>query len=79
MANRELTRPLGQSCQKKEKEYMEALESFNEKNKENARLGTTFSDSSSSSLFTFSWLVTESGRQRMKKLEELNKIMESIS
>ncbi|KAL3581298.1 hypothetical protein D5086_015630 [Populus alba] len=62
-----------------EKEYMEALESFNEKNKENAQLGTTFSDSSSSSLFTFSWLVTESGRQRMKKLEELNKIMKSIS
>lgn len=59
---------------------MEALESFNEKNKENARLGTTFSDSSSSSLFTFSWqLLTESERQRMEKLEELNKIMESIS
>uniref|UniRef100_A0A2K1ZAJ6 Uncharacterized protein n=1 Tax=Populus trichocarpa TaxID=3694 RepID=A0A2K1ZAJ6_POPTR len=47
MANRELKRPLGQSCQKKEKEYKEALESFNEKNKEKARLGTTFSDSSS--------------------------------
>ncbi|KAJ6909162.1 hypothetical protein NC652_020210 [Populus alba x Populus x berolinensis] len=29
----ELKRPLGQSCQKKEKEHKKALESFNEKNK----------------------------------------------
>ncbi|XP_042509205.1 uncharacterized protein LOC122084845 [Macadamia integrifolia] len=37
--NREL-KPLGQSCQKKEKEYKEALEAFNEKNKEKAQLIT---------------------------------------
>ncbi|KAJ6901669.1 hypothetical protein NC651_019439 [Populus alba x Populus x berolinensis] len=74
-----LTDPFGDRCCD-EKEYQDALESFNEKNKEKARLGTTFSDSSSSSLFTFSWqLLTESERQRMEKLEELNKIMESIS
>nr|XP_011469170.1 PREDICTED: uncharacterized protein LOC101299716 isoform X2 [Fragaria vesca subsp. vesca] len=40
MVNREL-KPLGLGCQKKEKEYKEALESFNEKNKEKAQLVTT--------------------------------------
>ncbi|KAF9674970.1 hypothetical protein SADUNF_Sadunf10G0183100 [Salix dunnii] len=66
MANKEL-KPLGQSCQKKEKEYKEALEAFNEKNKERAQLVATLME-----------LLTESEKQRMKKLEELNKIMESI-
>ncbi|XP_043689045.1 uncharacterized protein LOC122640019 isoform X2 [Telopea speciosissima] len=37
--NKEL-KPLGLSCQKKEKEYKEALEAFNEKNKEKAQLIT---------------------------------------
>ncbi|KAL9388420.1 hypothetical protein Peur_017025 [Populus x canadensis] len=66
MANKEL-KPLGQSCQKKEKEYKEALEAFNEKNREKAQLVATLME-----------LLTESEKQRMKKLEELNKIMESI-
>ncbi|KAJ6892578.1 hypothetical protein NC651_025701 [Populus alba x Populus x berolinensis] len=66
MANKEL-KPLGQSCQKKEKEYKEALEAFNEKNREKAQLVGTLME-----------LLTESEKQRMKKLEELNKIMESI-
>ncbi|KAG8488594.1 hypothetical protein CXB51_016517 [Gossypium anomalum] len=35
--NREM-KPLGQTCQKKEKEYKEALEAFNDKNKEKAQL-----------------------------------------
>ncbi|EOY19096.1 hypothetical protein QUC31_006241 [Theobroma cacao] len=66
MANREL-KPLGQSCQKKEKEYKEALEAFNEKNKEKAQLVTTLME-----------MLTESERLRMKKLEELSKNIESI-
>ncbi|KAG5237848.1 hypothetical protein OIU76_012644 [Salix suchowensis] len=66
MAYKEL-KPLGQSCQKKEKEYKEALEAFNEKNKERAQLVATLME-----------LLTESEKQRMKKLEELSKIMESI-
>ncbi|KAK9266412.1 hypothetical protein L1049_025269 [Liquidambar formosana] len=37
IVNREL-KPLGQSCQKKEKEYKEALEAFNEKNREKTQL-----------------------------------------
>ncbi|KDP45007.1 hypothetical protein JCGZ_01507 [Jatropha curcas] len=67
LANREL-KPLGQSCQKKEKEYKEALEAFNEKNKEKTQLVTTLME-----------LLTESERMRMKKLEELSKNVESIS
>ncbi|KAJ6720154.1 RAB6-INTERACTING PROTEIN GORAB [Salix viminalis] len=66
MAYKEL-KPLGQSCQKKEKEYKEALEAFNEKNKERAQLVATLME-----------LLAESEKQRMKKLEELSKIMESI-
>ncbi|XP_021299419.1 uncharacterized protein LOC110428067 [Herrania umbratica] len=66
MTNREL-KPLGQSCQKKEKEYKEALEAFNEKNKEKAQLVTTLTE-----------MLTESERLRMKKLEELSKNIESI-
>ncbi|KAF2318389.1 hypothetical protein GH714_006434 [Hevea brasiliensis] len=65
MANKEL-KPLGQSCQKKEKEYKEALEAFNEKNKGKAQLVTTLME-----------LLTESERLRMKKLEELSKNVES--
>ncbi|KAM1811500.1 hypothetical protein FF1_028083 [Malus domestica] len=64
MANREL-KPLGLSCQKKEKEYKEALESFNEKNKEKAQLVTTLTE-----------LLTESEKLRMQKLEELSKNIE---
>ncbi|OAY63074.1 hypothetical protein ACMD2_24096 [Ananas comosus] len=37
VVNREM-KPLRQSCLKKEKEYKEALEAFNEKNKEKAQL-----------------------------------------
>ncbi|XVE75541.1 hypothetical protein DITRI_Ditri12bG0101900 [Diplodiscus trichospermus] len=66
MANREL-KPLGQSCQKKEKEYKEALEAFNEKNKEKTQLVTTLME-----------MMTESEKLRMKKLEELSRNMESI-
>ncbi|KAG2286098.1 hypothetical protein Bca52824_045702 [Brassica carinata] len=39
--NREL-KPLGQSCQKKEKEFKEALEAYNEKNKEKAMFVSKF-------------------------------------
>ncbi|RWR82363.1 RAB6-interacting golgin isoform X1 [Cinnamomum micranthum f. kanehirae] len=65
-ANREL-KPLGYNCQKKEKEYREALEAFNEKNKEKAQLITKLME-----------LVSESERLRMKKLEELSKNIESL-
>ncbi|KAF9596820.1 hypothetical protein IFM89_013606 [Coptis chinensis] len=64
--NREL-KPLGQSCQKKEKEYKEVLEAFNEKNKEKAQLITRLME-----------LVGESERMRMKKLEELSKNIDSL-
>lgn len=64
--NREL-KPLGQSCQKKEKEYKEALEAFNEKNKEKVQLIGKLME-----------LVSESERLRMKKLEELSKNIDSI-
>ncbi|GMY23349.1 isoform 4 of rab6-interacting golgin [Fagus crenata] len=67
MANRDL-KPLGQSCQKKEKEYKEALEAFQEKNKEKSQLITTLME-----------LLTESEKLRMKKLEELSKNIESIN
>ncbi|TXG49355.1 hypothetical protein EZV62_025230 [Acer yangbiense] len=66
MANREL-KPLGQSCQKKEKEYKEAIEAFNEKNKEKAQLVAALME-----------MLAESERLRMKKLEELNKNIESM-
>ncbi|KAF3954731.1 hypothetical protein CMV_019964 [Castanea mollissima] len=67
MANRDL-KPLGQSCQKKEKEYKEALEAFQEKNKEKTQLIATLME-----------LLTESEKLRMKKLEELSKNVESIN
>ncbi|XP_059665981.1 uncharacterized protein LOC132311859 [Cornus florida] len=66
MANREL-KSLGQSCQKKEKEYKEALEAFQEKNSEKAQLTTTLLE-----------MVNESEKWRMKKLEELSKILNPV-
>ncbi|XP_059667481.1 uncharacterized protein LOC132312930 isoform X1 [Cornus florida] len=67
--NKEL-KPLGQSCQKKEREYKEALEAFNEKNKEKVQLITR--------LMEMDQLVSESERLRLKKLEELSKSIETI-
>ncbi|KAK4396483.1 hypothetical protein Sango_1484900 [Sesamum angolense] len=64
--NKEL-KPLGQTCQKKEREYKEALEAFNEKNKEKVQLITRLME-----------LVSESERLRLKKLEELSKNIETI-
>ncbi|KAH7561195.1 hypothetical protein ACOSQ2_016410 [Xanthoceras sorbifolium] len=64
--NKEL-RPLGQSCQKKEREYKEALEAFNEKNKEKAQLLSKLME-----------LASESEKLRMKKLEELSKNVELL-
>lgn len=60
-------KPLGQTCQKKEREYKEALDAFNEKNKEKVQLITRLME-----------LVSESERMRMKKLEELSKSIETI-
>lgn len=62
--NKEL-KPLGLTCQKKEKEYKDALEAFNEKNKEKVQLITRLME-----------LVSESEKLRMKKLEELSKSIE---
>ncbi|KAF3578435.1 hypothetical protein DY000_02034556 [Brassica cretica] len=59
--NREL-KPLGQSWQKKEKEFKEALEAYNDKNKEKAMFVSKLVE-----------LVTESEKLRMTKLEELSK------
>ncbi|KAL6336811.1 hypothetical protein AAG906_036125 [Vitis piasezkii] len=64
--NRDL-KPLGQSCQKKEKEYKDALEAYNEKNKEKVQLISKLME-----------LVSESERLRMKKLEELSKNIDSM-
>ncbi|XP_062186177.1 uncharacterized protein LOC133889732 [Phragmites australis] len=64
--NRRL-KPLGKSCVKKEKEYKEVLEAYNEKNKEKALLVNRLIE-----------LVSESERMRMKKLEELNKTVDSL-
>ncbi|KAH1078603.1 hypothetical protein AAZX31_19G177600 [Glycine max] len=64
--NKEL-KPLGHTCQKKEKEYKDALEAFNEKNREKVQLITKLME-----------LVSESERLRMKKLEELSKNIDSI-
>ncbi|KAJ9553731.1 hypothetical protein OSB04_017776 [Centaurea solstitialis] len=63
-ANRKV-RSLGQSCQKKEKEYRDAMEAFHMKNNEKNQLTITLVE-----------LVKESEKCRMKKLEELNKIMD---
>ncbi|XP_039042049.1 probable DNA double-strand break repair Rad50 ATPase isoform X3 [Hibiscus syriacus] len=67
--NKEL-KPLGNTCQKKEREYKEALEAFNDKNKEKVQLITK--------LMEIEQLVSESERLRMKKLEELSKNIDSI-
>lgn len=64
--NKEL-KPLGQTCQKKEKEYKDALEAFNDKNKEKVQLISRLME-----------LVSESERLRMKKLEELSKCIETF-
>ncbi|KAK2970576.1 hypothetical protein RJ640_030949 [Escallonia rubra] len=64
--NKEL-KPLGQTCQKKEREYKEALEAFNEKNREKVQLITRLME-----------LVSESEKLRMKKLDELSKSIETI-
>ncbi|KAK6144235.1 hypothetical protein DH2020_021055 [Rehmannia glutinosa] len=64
--NRDL-KPLGLSCQKKEKEYKEALEAFNEKNREKGQLVAKLVE-----------LVTESEKLRLKKLEELCKNIDSL-
>uniref|UniRef100_A0A7N0RGK8 RAB6-interacting golgin n=1 Tax=Kalanchoe fedtschenkoi TaxID=63787 RepID=A0A7N0RGK8_KALFE len=63
-------KPLGLACVKKEKEYKEALDAFNEKNKEKVQLITK--------LMELEQLVSESEKLRMKKLEELSKNIESI-
>ncbi|XP_021998868.1 probable DNA double-strand break repair Rad50 ATPase isoform X1 [Helianthus annuus] len=65
--NKEL-KPLGHTCQKKEREYKEALDAFNEKNKEKVQLITRLMEQ----------LVSESEKERMKKLEELSKSIETI-
>uniref|UniRef100_A0A0D9W4K9 RAB6-interacting golgin n=1 Tax=Leersia perrieri TaxID=77586 RepID=A0A0D9W4K9_9ORYZ len=66
VVNRQL-KPLGKTCVKKEKEYKEILEAYNEKNKEKALLVNRLIE-----------LVSESERMRMKKLEELNKTVDSL-
>ncbi|KAK4345780.1 hypothetical protein RND71_035956 [Anisodus tanguticus] len=66
VVNKEL-KPLGQTCQKKEREYKEALEAFNEKHKEKVQLITRLME-----------LVGESEKLRLKKLEELSKSIETI-
>ncbi|KAJ4898329.1 hypothetical protein Rs2_25123 [Raphanus sativus] len=63
--NKEL-KPLGLTVQKKEREYKEALEAFNEKNREKVQLITKLME-----------LVGESEKMRMKKLEELSKSIDS--
>ncbi|KAJ0480497.1 putative RAB6-interacting golgin [Helianthus annuus] len=67
LVNKEL-KPLAQSCYKKEREYMEALESYTEKGKEKGQLAARLME-----------LVTESERVRMKRLEELTNNIESVS
>lgn len=55
-------KPLGNTVQKKEVEYKDALEAFNEKNKEKVELITKLQE-----------LEGESEKMRLKKLEELSK------
>ncbi|KAG9158613.1 hypothetical protein Leryth_019217 [Lithospermum erythrorhizon] len=61
--NREV-KLLGQTCQKKEKEYKDILEAFQEKNNEKTQLTNALIE-----------LVKQSESLRMKKLEELSKII----
>ncbi|XP_071728597.1 uncharacterized protein [Rutidosis leptorrhynchoides] len=67
VANREV-KLLGQSCQKKEKEYKEILEAFHQKNNEKNQLISTLIE-----------LVKESEKVRMTKLEELSKNIDPSS
>ncbi|EES06901.1 hypothetical protein BDA96_04G175100 [Sorghum bicolor] len=60
-------KPLAKTCLKKEKEYKMCLEAYNEKSSEKATLVNRLME-----------LVSESERLRMKKLEELNKTIESL-
>ncbi|XP_048423901.1 uncharacterized protein LOC125469885 [Pyrus x bretschneideri] len=64
--NKELM-SLGHTCQKKEKEYRDALEAFNEKNREKVQLMAKLME-----------LVNESEKTKMKKLEELSKNIQSL-
>ncbi|XP_010509472.1 PREDICTED: uncharacterized protein LOC104785883 isoform X1 [Camelina sativa] len=66
--NKEL-KPLGSTVQKKEREYKEALDTFNEKNREKVQLITK--------LMEMEQLVGESEKLRMIKLEELSKSIET--
>ncbi|KAF4369985.1 hypothetical protein CsatB_028056 [Cannabis sativa] len=66
LLNKEL-KPLGLSCQKKEKEYREAVEAYNEKNREKAQLVGKLME-----------LVTESERLRLNKLEDLSKNIKGL-
>lgn len=66
IVNKDL-KPLGLTCQKKEKEYKEALDAFNEKNREKTQLLSKLME-----------LVSESEKVRMKKLEELSKNIDTL-
>ncbi|KAL5580294.1 hypothetical protein UlMin_012736 [Ulmus minor] len=66
LINKEL-KPLGQGCQKKEREYREAVEAYNQKNKEKAQLVSKLME-----------LVGESERMRLKKLDDLSKNIQSL-
>ncbi|KAG7947615.1 hypothetical protein I3843_14G103700 [Carya illinoinensis] len=66
VVNKEL-KPLGQSCQKKEREYKEALEVFNEKSREKSQLVSKLME-----------LVGESEKLRLRKLEELSKNVDTL-
>ncbi|KAL3357187.1 hypothetical protein AABB24_017730 [Solanum stoloniferum] len=67
VVNKEL-KPLGQTCQKKEKEYKEALEAFNEKHKEKVQLISRLME-----------LVGESEKMRLKKLDERARALKQYS
>lgn len=60
-------KPLGATAQKKEREYKEALDAFNEKNKVKVQLVNRLVE-----------LVTESEKMRMKKLEELSNSIDTM-
>ncbi|KAK9734531.1 hypothetical protein RND81_04G146100 [Saponaria officinalis] len=60
-------KPLGLTCQKKEREYKELLDVFNEKSKEKAQLVAKLME-----------MVAESEKLRLKKLEELSQHIESL-
>ncbi|XP_074289165.1 uncharacterized protein LOC141614302 [Silene latifolia] len=64
--NKEL-KPLGITCQKKQREYKEFLDAFNEKSKEKAQLVAKLME-----------MLGESEKLRFKKLEELSKHIESL-